>query len=224
MYREQAALRWMYLLVVLPLLTDVLESGRLPEGPRQWITEVVIGAVIVLLVRKIRKEHQAVLALARVDALTGLGNRRAFDEAIDDECARAHRSRRPLSLVYIDLDNFKQVNDRDGHEAGDRVLQQLAAAIRHVVRARIDRAFRLGGDEFALMLPGNPTGQAEVVLTRLREHCARLDPLWAAGHLGISAGIVQLESGEPAGEFVRRADEAMYQNKPSCRPRVGDPS
>ena len=160
------------------------------------------------------------LELARLDVLTGLWNRRAFDEAIEDECARARRPRRPLSLVYIDLDNFKQVNDLGGHEAGDLVLQQFAAAIRHVVRARIDRAFRLGGDEFALLLPGGPATQAEAVMMRIRAHCARSDPLWAAGPLGISAGIVELEAREAASEFVRRADTAMYRNKPSCSARV----
>jgi diguanylate cyclase (GGDEF)-like protein len=181
----------------------------------EWITEVCVGLVIALLVRKVRGKHLEVLALARVDALTGLWNRRAFEAAIEDDCARARRSRLPLSLVYIDLDNFKQVNDRAGHDVGDLVLQQLAAAIRHVVRARVDRGFRLGGDEFALLLPGSGPEEAAAVVARLSEHCARLDAVWSDGALAISAGVVALEARESASDFARRADEAMYRKKRS---------
>ena len=104
----------MYLLVLVPVLTDLVETGRLPVSPREWITEVVVGLVITLLVRKVRKEHCLVLALSRSDALTGLWNRRAFEESVEDDCVRARRSGEPLSLVYVDLDNFKHVNDSDG--------------------------------------------------------------------------------------------------------------
>ncbi len=210
-------LGWMYLLIAVPTLTDMIETGRVPESPREWITEVVAGAVIAMLVRKVLKEHLAVLALARSDALTGLWNRRAFEEAIEDECLRARRSRQPLSLVYIDLNSFKQVNDRGGHGAGDLVLQQLAAGIRLAVRARVDRGFRIGGDEFALLLPGSSAGQARAVVMRIRDYCARTDPVWVGGPLDISAGIVGLEAQESVSDFVRRADSTMYVNKQSAK-------
>ncbi len=212
---EPAGLRWMYVLMVVPVLTDLVETGRLPVTPREWLTELVLGTLIALLVRKVRQEHMAVLALARSDALTGLSNRRSFAEAIEDECVRATRTRQPLSLVYIDLDNFKQINDGAGHDAGDRVLQQLGAAISHAIRMRIDGGFRIGGDEFAVLLPGTPAGQADGVVTRIRAHCAEADPLWVGGPLGISAGIVELAAGETADAFVHRADEAMYRHKQS---------
>jgi diguanylate cyclase (GGDEF)-like protein len=205
-----ADLLWMYLLIGVPMLTDVIETGRLPASVREWVTEVVAGAVIAALVHKVRAAHKAALALSRIDVLTGLWNRRAFDEAIEDDCVRARRSGQPLSLVYIDLDNFKQVNDRDGHQAGDRVLQEMAAAVGDVIRARVDRGFRLGGDEFAILLPGSRAGQAEAVVNRISEHCARASPLWGGGHLGISAGVVELGRREHAIEFVKRADETMY--------------
>ena len=210
---EQARLCWVYFLVAVPFLTDLLETGRLPVSLREWVTEAAAGAVIAVLVRKVRKEYFAVLRLARSDPLTGLWNRRAFEETIEDECARARRSQQPLSLIYIDLDNFKQINDRAGHDAGDLVLQQLATAIRHVVRAGVDRGFRLGGDEFALLLPGSLAEQAEPVVTRIREHCARSAPVWVGGPLGITAGIVELEPQESASDFMRRADAAMYLRK-----------
>ena len=203
----------MYLLAAVPMLTDLVETGRLPGSPREWITEFVAGAVIAVLVRRVRMDRFALLALSRTDSLTGLGNRRAFDEAIENECARAHRSQRPLCLVYIDLDNFKQVNDREGHHEGDRRLQQLATAIGLAVRARVDRGFRIGGDEFALLLPGSTATQSQAVLTRIKEHCAGADPAWAHGPLGFSAGIVELDLLEGAAELVRRADTAMYARK-----------
>jgi diguanylate cyclase (GGDEF)-like protein len=210
---KQAALGWLYLLVVIPTLTDLAENGRWPQEPRQWITELVAGVLIAMLVRKVRQEHFAVQALTRLDVLTGLWNRRAFDEDIADECVRKRRSERPLSLVYIDLDNFKQINDQSGHDAGDAVLQQLATAINQVIRAQVDRGFRLGGDEFALLLPGSRATQAEALVTRLREHCERLNPLWVGGLLGISAGVVEFQLQESVNEFVQRADLAMYRIK-----------
>jgi diguanylate cyclase (GGDEF)-like protein len=210
---ERVGLRWMYALVVLPVLTDIVERSAWPASAREWLTEVVAGLVITLLVRRVRKEHRAALALARRDGLTGLWNRRAFEEAIEDECARARRSGQPLSLVYIDVDHFKQVNDRDGHARGDRVLRQLAAAIGDAARARIDRGYRVGGDEFAMLLPGSTSVQSETVVARIRAQCEHSDPAWAEGLLGISAGTVEFDGQEIAAAFVRRADAAMYARK-----------
>lgn len=86
---------------------------------------------------------------------TILWNRRAFEEAVADECARAIREDQALSLVYMDVDHFKQVNDREGHAHGNQILGQLGAAIAEAARAHVDRRFRLGGDEFALLLPSS---------------------------------------------------------------------
>ena len=206
-------LTWLYFLAGVPFVTDLIEKGGLPESPREWVTEVIAGAVILWLVRLVRSQHLAVVALARIDTLTGMGNRRAFEEAIADEYARARRGRQPLSLVYMDLDNFKSINDRDGHERGDSVLQQLGSVIRAEVRARVDHGFRLGGDEFALLLPGSTAAQAQAVLARIAQHCARLDQVWVDGPLGVSAGIAELAQNESARDFVRRADAAMYETK-----------
>jgi diguanylate cyclase (GGDEF)-like protein len=215
--RAQGGLRWAYLLALLPALTDLIESGQFPASPREWLTETVAGAVIAVLVHMVRMERHELLLLARADALTGLWNRRAYAEALEEECTRSRRSGQALSLVCIDLDHFKQINDSGGHDAGDRVLQQLAAAIREVVRTRVDRGFRLGGDEFAVLLPGSSAAQAEAVVARITDQCARSDPVWAGGLLGISAGIVELVAMESAAAFARRADEAMYLKKSTRR-------
>ena len=89
-------LTWMYLLVLVPVVTDVIETGGWPARPREWFTEVSVGLLIAVLVRRILRERRALEALARVDALTGLGNRRAFEEALAEECARALRLPHPL--------------------------------------------------------------------------------------------------------------------------------
>jgi diguanylate cyclase (GGDEF)-like protein len=200
------------------VITSFVENGKLPGTPREWLTEVVAVLVIALLVRQVRKEHRAVIELARRDGLTGLWNRRSFDEAIEDDCARARRSGQPLSLVYIDIDHFKQVNDRDGHARGDKVLQLLAEAIVYAARVHVDRDFRVGGDEFAILLPGSTAAQSETVIARIRTQCERSDPVWAEGLLGLSAGIAEFDERESTHAFVRRADAAMYNRKAAHGP------
>src|SRR4051812_23366406 len=96
-----------YLLPLAPFLTDLDETGRLPSTPREWITETVVGLLIALLVMRIRRVFLAAQSVARTDALTGLGNRRAFDQALEDESVRSERLAQTLCLVYIDLDKFK---------------------------------------------------------------------------------------------------------------------
>lgn len=206
-------LRWMYLLVLAPVLTDIVETGGWPHSAREWITEACAGVLILLLVRKVSLQQRALLAHAHSDALTGLASRAMFDDALETECARARRSKQPLTLIYFDLDNFKHVNDTAGHGAGDRVLRQVGDAIRHSVRERIDRGFRIGGDEFALLLPASPAQHAHGVVERIRSRCADADPIWRDGLLGISAGIVELRASETGADFVRRADEAMFDAK-----------
>lgn len=210
---KQAPLLWLYLLALVPTLTDLVENGTWPKTPREWITELVGGVVIFMLVHRIREEHIQVLALTRLDALTGLWNRRAFDEVIADECTRQKRSRRPLSLVFIDLDNFKRINDSAGHDAGDRVLLQLAQATSEMIRSHVDRGFRLGGDEFAVLLPNGGATQARALLARILARCQELDPLWNTGVLGISAGVVEYQPSESVESFIKRADSAMYGEK-----------
>jgi len=207
------ALAWLYALVPIPLVTDWLEIGSLPTSPRGWITEIVAGATIAALVARVRRNQQALEILARCDGLTGLLNRRAFEAAIDVECARARRSRSPLSVVYLDIDHFKQINDRLGHAAGDQVLRQVSLGISESTRLHVDAGFRLGGDEFALVLPSSSKAHAMAVVERIRTFCAGHDPLWAVGAVDFSAGIVEFDLNETAAELMQRSDAAMYLDK-----------
>ncbi len=209
LYDRVGVLVWLYVLVPVPLVTDWIENGALPSSPRGWITEVFGGLVIVALVSRVRRDRRALEALARRDGLTGLFNRRTFAAAIEAECARAGRSRQPLSVVYLDIDKFKGLNDRFGHGAGDQVLRQLAAAIGATIRTHVDGAYRLGGDEFALLLPSTLKAQAESIVARLRTFCAVHDPRWAVGAFDFSAGIVVFDAGRSrriAARAQRRGD------------------
>jgi diguanylate cyclase (GGDEF)-like protein len=212
---------WLYALVLVPLITDWLENGSLPTSPRGWITEIVGGALIAALVAKVRHDQRMLEGMARTDVLTSLSNRRAFEAAIEIECARARRARHPLTVVYLDIDHFKDINDRFGHSAGDQVLRQVALAIRETIRAHVDSGFRLGGDEFALLLPSTTKQQAEPVLARIRASCASRDSLWAAEGLDFSAGIVELANEEAAVDLLRRSDAAMYLQKGLRRSKKG---
>jgi diguanylate cyclase (GGDEF)-like protein len=206
-------LRWLYLLVLLPVLTELLETGALPHSPREWITEVVVGFILLALVQRLRAQYAQLAALARIDPLTGLFNRGVFDETVTDECTRARRFGQPLTLVYLDVNRFKQIKDTFGHYEGDRVLRKLADAMRKVIREHVDRAFRLGGDEFALLLPGSTARQAQDIVRRIDGLSARPGPQPLACAFGISAGIVELGRAEGPEGFVRRADAEMYRHK-----------
>jgi diguanylate cyclase (GGDEF)-like protein len=213
-----SGLRWLYLVAFMPTLTDLIEHGGLPDSPLGWLTELVGGMIVLALVHRVLMQYRNVLELARSDGLTGLLNRRVFDEIVQDECARAQRFGQALSLVYIDVDDFKQINDRLGHKEGDQVLRRLAAVIQCTIRSHIDRGFRLGGDEFALLLPGSDTAHARAVVGRIREAFEMSNPRSAGqARRRISAGVVQLRPGEATTDLVQRADVEMYRQKRARR-------
>jgi len=157
--------------------------------------------------RRFREARQ----LADLDALTGLHNRRYFHETLAREVARAHRYARTLALVVFDLDDFKAINDRIGHLAGDAVLAEAAERIRDVVRSA-DVACRVGGDEFAVILPEAGITDADQLYKRL-EDAISARPVGQAGRLHISAGVTELRTDDDSISFFERADEALYRAK-----------
>jgi two-component system, cell cycle response regulator len=151
--------------------------------------------------------------LADLDALTGLHNRRYFHETLAREVARASRYGRRLALVLFDLDDFKAINDRIGHLAGDSVLAEVAERVRSVVRSA-DVACRVGGDEFGIILPESTLGEAEQLSHRMQAAVAA-SPIGDAGTLQLSAGAAELRSEDSATTFFERADDALYRAKES---------
>jgi len=150
-------------------------------------------------------------AAARTDALTGLFNRREWDDRIPMEIERAMRDHLPLSVALIDLDHFKPYNDTFGHQAGDRLLRECAARWRGHLRTN-DLLARYGGEEFGVILPSTWLDEAVEVVERMREE--------VPGRQTASAGVVQWNGAEDASEIVRRADFALYAAKASGRDRV----
>jgi diguanylate cyclase (GGDEF)-like protein len=157
------------------------------------------------------------------DALTGLYNRRSLDQLLQREVALAERHKQPLSLVMIDMDYFKQVNDSHGHAAGDHMLRSFADCVRMTLR-KTDLAFRYGGDEFMIALPQTPIAQAQQVVQKLRQAFAAVDFSSAIAHLEqqptLSIGVAERSAANnlltlPA--LLNAVDQALYEAKASSR-------
>lgn len=160
------------------------------------------------------KERSSLLGLVRKDFLTGVGNQRAFWEALVGLIALSRRSGTPLSLVLLDMDNFKDVNDSYGHQSGDLVLKAVAHILRRTCR-EADQLFRYGGDEFAVICPDTTESGAEGLSRRLLEAISKLP----AGFPSISAciGVAQLKDGYSASSLLDVADNALMKVKKEGR-------
>jgi diguanylate cyclase (GGDEF)-like protein len=190
---------------------------------------VVMGAMVVRIRedRRRLKEVNARLALllsgaeklARTDPLTGLPNRRAFLERLGDELSRARRSRGPVCIAYLDVDNFKTLNDQRGHPEGDEFLRRIAQAIRDTVR-QSDVAARLGGDEFAVLFADAKRIAVEPLAHRLLARVRALGERYPGLDLGASVGMAWFESPPEQPELLlQRADGAMYSAKSAGKHR-----
>ena len=164
--------------------------------------------------RRFREARQ----LADLDALTGLHNRRYFHDTLAREVARAHRYDRRLALIIFDLDDFKAINDRIGHLAGDAVLADAADVVRSVVRSA-DIACRVGGDEFAVILPESGMQEAEQLYSRLQQALEQR-PAGEVGRIHLSAGVAELAQGDDSRAFFERADDALYGAKEAGKGRA----
>lgn len=181
---------------------------------------LAVGAGIVFLVRRLRTSHEALWAQARRDELTGVGNYRALHERLAAEIARHTRHGREFALILLDLDGFKQVNERYGHLEGDRLLAEIGGSLRKEVRAE-DSVFRQGGDEFAVIVPEVNAEEAGEVAKRLRGGIVRrgfgsdeLRPLTAA------TGFAMFPSdGRTVDELLGVADADLFAAKPGERTR-----
>jgi diguanylate cyclase (GGDEF)-like protein/putative nucleotidyltransferase with HDIG domain len=183
------------------------EPGGLPAGAESRLTE--FGDLLAMAISN--TEARARLAeRASTDPLTGLLNHRAFHERLETEVRRARRHGRELSVAVIDVDNFKQVNDTLGHEAGDRLLARLAGLLVELVRAE-DALARVGGDEFACILPETGRHQALAALERARR--AVQDANLAPTPLTVSVGICDLDASDDPREMFHFADGALYWSK-----------
>jgi diguanylate cyclase (GGDEF)-like protein len=205
--------------VVVPLRADGTPVGTLSafsRSPGEALGEQQLDALERLAVHagpalENARRYTEARALADLDALTGLHNRRYFHETLAREVARAHRYHRRLALIVLDLDDFKAVNDRIGHLAGDAVLAEAAARLRSVCRSA-DIACRVGGDEFGVVLPEASCEDAELLAGRIAR-AINARPIAPAGTIQLSAGVAELRPADRPAEVFERADDALYRAK-----------
>jgi len=178
-----------------------------------------------LLNGRLAQLNQELSVLSRTDALTGLANRRAFDQRLAEEVSRAARHQVPLALLVVDIDHFKSYNDRYGHPAGDACLRQVAAVLRECAGRPIDLAARLGGEEFAVLLPH--LGNAEAM--QVAQRCVQAVEAAAIAHEGspvaphvtVSVGVAEsTQLAQDGAALLAAADAALYLAKRQGRRRV----
>lgn len=157
--------------------------------------------------------------ISTTDALTGLRNRRAFDEKLLDEHQRSSRSKQPFSLLLIDVDRFKAYNDQFGHQAGDDVLGEVARLLQYTVRP-YDMAARYGGEEFAVIAPDTDKAGAMGLAERLRRAVERGE--WLNRQITVSVGVATLAFGQSIPALIEEADRALYTAKERGRNQVVD--
>src|SRR5438876_6477048 len=231
---------WIYTVFVILLLTFAVIALTLPalhEGAETIfkikLSEVVFGLIALVLLfnfytiyqqilfKRLRRQlaekqgHSDLLRnLAMIDPLTGLYNRRFAEQRLAAEVARSERKGHPLTILTLDLNNFKQINDTHGHPAGDQVLLEFAARLNKVVRGA-DLAVRLGGDEFLVLLPECTLEQLQLVLVRL----GSLEVNWHGQKIPVtfSAGWKEYEMGDRPEELLACADRALYARKRASR-------
>jgi diguanylate cyclase (GGDEF)-like protein/PAS domain S-box-containing protein len=163
------------------------------------------------------KKNELLEKLVISDPLTGLYNSRHFYEQVRRELSRLRRNPgRKLTIVMLDIDYFKQLNDTEGHQMGDHTLKSLANVIRVCIRKDIDTAYRYGGDEFILLLPDTDKHQARVVTDRIQKQYGA----FKFGSTSLSMGIAEALTGEDDASIIRRADEALYASKREGRARI----
>ncbi|MFG1428115.1 sensor domain-containing diguanylate cyclase [Roseixanthobacter glucoisosaccharinicivorans] len=164
-------------------------------------------------------------AMAATDGLTGLPNRRRFDAGLDEAWQRCRREGAAISLLLVDIDHFKSVNDRFGHVVGDQCLRRTAQIVQEAVRQSIDLAARVGGEEFAVVLPDATAEGAVAVSQRIRAAMARepwieIHPYLASVTVSIGICAVKIPADLTVADFMRHADEALYRAKNSGRDRL----
>jgi diguanylate cyclase (GGDEF)-like protein len=178
-----------------------------PIGPSRWLTTMGLATGSAVVVRLLSERVERLVAELRLaaatDPLTGLLNRRAVGERLGHELARARRTGEAFATLLIDVDHFKQINDRDGHAAGDEALVGLARVLTEELR-EIDTVARIGGDEFAVILPATGVAGARATAERLRER--------AGVPISVGTAVYGVD-GHTGDELARAADAALYDSK-----------
>jgi diguanylate cyclase (GGDEF)-like protein len=226
--RASAVTRDIPVIFVTALKTPEDETRALDAGAADFITKPVNASVVRARVRTqltVKRQSDALRRLTLTDGLTGVANRRSFDETLANEWRRCARAQVPLAIVMVDIDEFKNYNDAYGHQAGDACLRQVAQAMLRSAGRPQDLVARYGGEEFAILLPQEDVRGAEGVARKLLDEVSLLSipharskvAPWVSVSMGLAA-IIPGDSVEPA-QLIGRADELLYQAKQAGRNR-----
>lgn len=214
---------------ILSQTVHIVPMGQRSSGRKADLHTLIQVTDVTPTVRReslLRTRVDQMHLMARVDPLTGIGNRRAFTETLDTEVRAAIRAKSSLGLLMLDIDYFKFYNDHYGHPAGDQCLREVAALLQRVVRRPRDRLARYGGEEFAVLLPGTPIeGVLEVgreIVTQIRQlglpHVAR--PNGQVVTVSVGASAILPASIDDGSVLVSQADQALYEAKAGGRDRM----
>jgi diguanylate cyclase (GGDEF)-like protein len=205
------------------------ETRALEAGAVDFISKPFNVAVVRARVRSqltIKRQADAMRELSMTDGLTGVANRRSFNDTVDVEWRRCARAGLPLSVIMIDIDHFKLYNDHYGHQAGDACLQQVSAAMKRCATRPQDLLARYGGEEFILLLPQEGLDGTEVVAQRILDEVRKLAIPHAASptaaHVTLSMGLANVSApadGSDASALIRAADANLYRAKQTGRDR-----
>jgi len=211
---------WEFALIAIPTLTELLDHGKLPSGWETSSSIIVMTSVTTFLIWEFRREKRIAEVLSVTDQLTGLYNIRYLNIELPRLVAFAHRSHTQLSLMFLDLDNFKSVNDNHGHDAGNNVLQAFAGSLQKLIRTDMDMCFRFGGDEFVIVCPHTDLRTSIEIAKRVVNIPGSM-PEFRDNKVTLSLGLVHLNNTESHTSFLKRADEAMYHIKMNGKNGIG---
>ncbi len=206
-------------LPLLTLLSSPVQLFFLAHPPVFAFIFGIMGTIRFVKDRELSLTIQKLKNMTIHDPLTGLKNRRYFAHIFHDECARCQRNNKPLSLLFLDIDHFKQVNDNHGHHVGDEVLILLGSYLNHHCRP-YDTAVRWGGEEFLLLLSSADEQSAASLADRLRQGFEKELSNKMRFHLTVSIGLAQYQLNDTLESITDRADQALYHAKETGRNRV----
>ena len=224
--RASSVTRDIPIIFVTALKTPEDETRALDAGAADFISKPVNVAVVRARVRTqltVKRQSDALRELTLTDGLTGVANRRAFDEALEAEWRRCARAQVPMALIMVDIDHFKNYNDAYGHQEGDACLQQAAGAMRRAAMRPQDVVARYGGEEFAILLPHEDLNGAEAVARKVLEEIAYLGIAHDRSTVGpwvtVSMGVASMTPNdrcEPS-MLLKNADALLYEAKAAGR-------
>jgi diguanylate cyclase (GGDEF)-like protein len=205
------------------------EYKGLDLGAIDYIAKPIIPPIVKLRIQNhltLKRQRDQLANMSMIDGLTGIANRRRFDDHMDQEMRRAGRTKAPLSLLLMDIDDFKAYNDTYGHQGGDDTLRNVAQAIRNHLRRPSDLVARYGGEEFAVVLPDTPIEAACMLAEKIREGVEALKiphkRARAADHVTVSIGaaVSTLDAPLDKAGLIAEADAQLYKSKERGRNRV----